>query len=318
MENGSEESRTNRRTFLLQVSATTTVAGAALSATARGKQESPVTPLPTIQLGSHSITRLVAGWNPIGGYSYLGPNMDQHMREYFSEDRTVEFLQRCERNGITAHQFDPSEMMVKVLRRVREAGSGMKFICLHSADSGHGTVEQVAETTDPIAFAHHGGVTDRLFREGKAQQVRDYVKRAHDLGFLAGVSAHNPENIKRIADEDWENDFFMTCFHYLTRLNDHPELEADVKTIGKAFYKSDPEEMSRVVRQVGKPCLAFKILAAGRSGFSRNGVSEAFEYAFQNIKPIDAVIVGMYPRFKDEIGENAELTRRFGQTDVLS
>ena len=48
--------------------------------------------LPTITLGKHSITRLVAGWNPIGGYSYLGPHTDRHMKEYYTADQTVTFL----------------------------------------------------------------------------------------------------------------------------------------------------------------------------------------------------------------------------------
>jgi hypothetical protein len=40
-------------------------------------------------------------------------------------------------------------------------------------------------------------------------------------------------------------------------------------------------------------------------------VERAFRYAFENIKPQDCVIVGMYPRFKDEITENAGLASRF-------
>ena len=66
-------------------------------------------------------------------------------------------------------------------------------------------------------MAHHGGVTDRLFSDGKRKQVHDYVKEAHDRGVLAGVSAHNPDCINRVADEGWEVDFFMTCFYFLTR-----------------------------------------------------------------------------------------------------
>ena len=48
-------------------------------------------------------------------------------------------------------------------------------------------------------MAHHGGVTDVKFAQGKAQEVHDYVKAVHDQGLLAGVSAHNPDNIERVA-----------------------------------------------------------------------------------------------------------------------
>ena len=46
---------------------------------------------------------------------------------------------------------------------------------------------------------------------------------AHDCGVLAGVSAHNPDCIKRVADEGWENDLFMCCFYYVTRPKEEQE-----------------------------------------------------------------------------------------------
>jgi hypothetical protein len=59
--------------------------------------------------------------------------------------------------------------------------------------------------------------------------------------------------------------------------------------------------------------LGFKILAAGRLANDQNSVREAFRFAFQNIKPTDGVIVGMYPRFFDEIRANAQYAREYGK-----
>jgi len=64
-----------------------------------------------------------------------------------------------------------------------------------------------------------------------------------------------------------------------------------------------------VIRQVPRPCLGFKILAAGRRCDSRESVRQAFEFAFQNIKPSDAVIVGMFPKFSDHISANVQNVR---------
>ncbi len=69
--------------------------------------------------------------------------------------------------------------------------------------------------------------------------------------------------------------------------------------------------MTAVVRQVKQPCLAFKILAAGRMGSSQEKVRGAFRFAYENIKPIDGVIVGMFPQFFDEVGANVQLAREF-------
>jgi hypothetical protein len=161
---------------------------------------------------------------------------------------------------------------------------------------------------------HHGGVTDRLFREGKSREVHDFVKRVKDAGVLAGVSAHNPDCIKRVADEDWDVDLFMTCFYNLTRTPEELEKMPPVVTlqIGYSFFTSDPMGMTKVVRQVDQLCLGFKILAAGRMCTSAQKVETAFKFAFEHIKPKDGVIVGMYPRHSDQIRQNAQYTRQFG------
>jgi hypothetical protein len=307
--------RTGRREFLAQLSAAAAASGVALSQTSRAEEPPPADAplLPTIQLGQHRITRLVAGWNPIGGYSYLGPNMSRHMQEYYTPERIAEYLKRCERAGINAHQFSRPEMMAPILKGLRQQGSKMRFICLNSGGT-QAEIQKVVDETHAIAIVHHGGVTDRLFREDKSQEVYDYVKRVHDAGVLAGVSAHNPDNIKRIADEGWPVDLFMCCFYYLTRTSQELEKMPPVVTeqIGYAFFASDPLRMTEVMRQVDQPCLGFKILAAGRKCGHKQTVRAAFQFAFEHVKPTDGVIVGMYPRFSDEITENAQYARQFG------
>ena len=254
-----------RREFLSLVSTVAAGTGMVLSNTSEASEpKSSASALPTIRLGEHEIARLIAGWNPIGGYSYMGPNLNRHMKEYFTPDTIVGFLLRCEKAGINAHQFSRPEAMSEVFQTVRDRGSKMKFICLHSAGPQQMSVEEVVKKTHPIAMVHHGGVTDRLFREGKSTEVHDYVKRAKDAGVLAGVSAHNPDCIKQIADEGWENDLFMNCFYHITR---KPEEEAQMPAVvtvqvGKPFFASDPVAMTAVMRQTDKPCLGIKILAA--------------------------------------------------------
>jgi hypothetical protein len=79
--------------------------------------------------------------------------------------------------------------------------------------------------------------------------------------------------------------------------------------IGYPFFKNDPQVMTRVMREVEHPCLAFKILGGGRLCSNQETVRSAFQFAFENIKPIDAVIVGMFPWYFDEVGANAGYAR---------
>ncbi|MFV1968772.1 MAG: hypothetical protein ACC628_25425 [Pirellulaceae bacterium] len=310
----------DRRHFISHLGRNTAASGivataAPKAAGASAEREASAAPLPTIALGSHQVTRLVVGANPLSGYSYLGPHTDRHMKEYFTVERSVDFLLACERAGINTHQFSYSteNQAPEILSKVRDRGSKMKFFCLARTPD---EIRAVKTAARPIAVVHHGGVTDRRFAEGKSQLVHDFVKAAHDHGLLAGVSAHNPDCIQKVADDGWDVDFFMTCFYFLTRKTFHkpgePKQEPETLYLTYPFYRRDPEIMTRVVRQVDKPCLGFKILAAGRKCSNPSVVRDAFRFAFSNIKPTDGVIVGMYPRFFDEITANAEYTREYG------
>jgi hypothetical protein len=268
--------------------------------------------LPTVRLGPHKVTRLIAGGNPIGGFGHSVPNMSRHMLDYFTLERIIEFLEKCEREGINTWQFDHMEKPNAALRTVRERGSKLNFICLHAERPKDAPIKTVIADMNPIAIVHHGGVTDSLFRSGKAGQVRDFIRKVHDHGVLAGISSHSPDNIKRMADEDWGNDLFMTCFYYVSRPREEQQKLLGKVVVDEPFFESDPDEMTNVIRQVKKPCLAFKILAAGRKCSNQESVEKAFRFAFEHIKPSDAVIVGMYPRFEDEVRLNAGYARKFG------
>ena len=111
-----------------------------------------------------------------------------------------------------------------------------------------------SRSASPIMAAQ----TDIKFAQGKAQEVHDYVKAVHDLGLLAGVSAHNPENIKRVADEGWEVDYFMTCFYFVTRkrlaeMAGKKHEDSNVPLLvdpHHSFLRGDPDVMTAVARQV--------------------------------------------------------------------
>ena len=301
-----------RRDFLRRISSAAAAAAAFGQVGRAAEKQKSLPPMATIQLGKHTISRLVAGWNPVDGHSHSTANLRNAMREYFTPDNTVEFLANCERNGITAWQFDYTDKSVEVIRRRRAQGTKMRFICLHAERKTDVPIKQVLDDTAPIAVVHHGGVTDSLFRSGNSQQVHDFVKKVHDAGMLAGVSAHNPDNIQRIADEGWENDLFMCCFYFVSRPKEEQEKLLGKVAVYEPYFESDPLDMTKVIRQVRQPCLGFKILAAGRLCWSKPSINRAFKFAFSNIKPIDGVIVGMFPRYTDEVSEDAECARTFG------
>ena len=79
--------------------------------------------------------------------------------------------------------------------------------------------------------------------------------------------------------------------------------------IGEIYLQSDPPRMFKVIKASSKPCLAYKVLAAGRKIEKPEQVRQCFETAFSNVKPTDAVIVGMYQQLGDQVGENTGFVR---------
>lgn len=267
--------------------------------------------LPTIQLGPHRVTRLIVGANPVIGVSYQGKLLGQFMTDYFSVDNVVDLIERCLDAGLNTWQTSWHDKIDAALTRLRAGGREFHWILLASGTEPEQvkTWSDAARKHGAMAVVHHGGVSDRLYREGQIEQVREFTQRAADLGVLAGVSAHNPDVIRYVEDAGWKPDLFMTCFYRLTRTPQESAEGMREVPLWSEFLPGDPARMCEAIRAVERPCLAFKILAGGRQSEQPEQTKAAFEYAYSNIKPTDGVIVGMFPKFRDEPTENAALAR---------
>jgi len=157
---------------------------------------------------------------------------------------------------------------------------------------------------------HHGGTTDRRWRAGEQDKIKEFLKAVRDSGVLVGLSTHNPLVLEEVQSQGWDVDFFMTCVYRVTRTDAELVNLLGQRPLGEVYLPQDPPRMYRAVRQTRKPCLAFKILAAGRLTDTPQAIDRAFQLAFDSIKPTDGVIVGMYPRYSDQVRDNAERVRR--------
>jgi len=290
----------SRRSFL--TSAALVAAGSA--------QAAP--PLPTVRLGKYSVTRLIIGANPFYGYSHFNRLYSQHMLEWFTAERVCQTLRQCEQNGINTWQFSQGGRGIEDLQRFRAEGGQLHAILL----SGRPMEEDLAQIPKLaklglVGMVHHGGTTDRRWRAGEQQKIRDFLKAVRDSGVLVGLSTHNPAVVEATEEQGWDIDFYMTCVYYVTRPTEElHKMLGQRPPYGEVFLPDDPPRMYRAVRQSKKTCLAFKVLAAGRVTDSPKQIEEAFRLAYTSIKPQDAVIVGMYPRYSDQVRENTETVRR--------
>ncbi|MBU4272542.1 MAG: hypothetical protein KKA28_11835 [Planctomycetes bacterium] len=273
------------------------------------------TPMPQISLGKYSISRLIVGCHNFDGGSHMltsaGAYMDKEMHAYYTPERVVKTLRRCEEVGINTWQGHERGTLLGCYNRFRKSGGKMYLLGLEGSDED---MKPFAKIEGLIGIAHHGEVTDMLFKQGKLDVVKDRLKRIRDAGLLVGVSTHMPDVVDAVESKGWDLDYFQTCVYErhrdeaaLRKLLGHVPLP-----VNEVYLDTDPPRMFRAIQQTKRPCLAFKILAAGRRTDRRADLEGAFRETFAAIKPTDAVIVGIYDRYYDQAGQNAALVRRFG------
>jgi len=296
----------SRRSFLQSAAGL-----AALSPAAANAAQQPASPtLPKVKFGKTEITRLIIGSNPFFGYSHFNRILDETMREWYTQDRRMEVLHSCERHGIGTWQCHYGPEFPEDFKRYRGEGGKMQIILLASPDLvKKPAMLPEAVKVGPLGIAHHGNVTDDMFRAGQKDKVRDFLKAVRDTGVMVGLSTHNPGVVDTVESEGWDLDYYQTCFYRVTRTAEEARAEYKEAPIGEIYMEKDPERMCRMIRQTKKPCLAFKLFGAGRT-IRPGQVEAAFRFAFANIKPTDPVIVGMFPKYSDQVAENTALVRK--------
>jgi hypothetical protein len=265
--------------------------------------------LPQILLGRHRISRLICGANPFHAGSHLSVFVNHEMRQYYTPEQIFKTLRRCEEVGVNCWQ--DSSGAIDLYRQFVDQGLRMQFIAIAAGDpAGIKKLKQGG----CLALAHHGEVTDSLFKAGKLDEVQDYLKRVRDTGLLVGVSTHMPAVVDAIESKGWDLDYYMTCVYERHRSKEDLErlLGQAPIPVGEVYLPGDPPRMFQAICQTKRPCLAFKILAAGRLSERKEWVERAFRDTLAAIKPADGVIVGIYDRYSDQPAENAAFVRRYG------
>ena len=258
--------------------------------------------MPRVRFGGVEISRLIVGCNPFYGFAHFNAIYGTVMREYYTAERVCDVLHQCARFGINTYNYVDLGRAGQDLDRFESEGGRM-----HLVVQGIGDPAPFHALRKPLAIYHHGGRTDRAYQDGKIDTVRDWCKKVRDLGCLVGVGSHKPEVLALVEDQGWDVDFYAGCVYNVTRTPDEwrKVLNGELPEMaGEVYIQSDPPRMYAFMRQTRKPCFAYKILAAGR--IPENQADAAFTTAFSSIKPTDAIFVGMFPRVKDEVRENAE------------
>ena len=213
------------------------------------------------------------------------------MEDYYTTRQIMADLAQAEQNGINTVLARADKHIMRTLNEYWNAGGTIQWIAQTPKATEYSDLNaylKIISRYHPIAIYHHGGTTDKLYAEGRLNLLQDSLNRIRDLGCAVGIGTHDPQILKHCYTEEYDVDFYVCALYNHTQ---HREL----------YLPSDRDTAVATIKAMSVPVIAIKVLAAGR-----NEPNDAFQFALENIKPTDAMAVGMYTQFQpDQIRQNA-------------
>ena len=254
--------------------------------------------LPTVDFCGLEVTRLVIGANPFGGYSHQNPERDRAMREYHTVERIKETWGRAEAAGInTMITNNETPHVLQAVREYLAGGGRLQWIAQVNGRTKPDVSEAVREAVEIgcRALYFHGAQMDDFYSRRDSRGLGRWCDAARAHGIPVGTAGHDPQTHRWI-DSLGLADFHAVCFFNCGSVHEGG---------GERFRLGDVEPAVATIRAIRKPCIAYKIMGAGRLD-----ARMALEHAFSQIKPTDVVNVGMHRGDKDDIVEENAATVR--------
>ncbi len=264
--------------------------------------------MPQVGFGKSKVSRLIVGGNPISGNSHVSGQLSREMTDYFTASRVKQLLSDCEAAGINTWQSRGDRHIMRLLNEYRLEGGGIQWIAQTASEVADvpRNIDTIADMK-PVGIYHHGSQTDRFWMSGRIEEAHEMLKVIRQTGCLVGLGTHIPEVVDYVESKGWDLDFYMTCLYNLSRTPEEASRVAGRAVQGELFWDPDRERMLTRVRQTAKPCLIFKVYAASRQCASPERMLAALRLAAGYAKPTDCFVIGMFPKYKEQVREDCRL-----------
>ena len=264
--------------------------------------------VPQVDFGRSKVSRLIVGGNPVSGNSHVSGQLSREMTDYFTAARVKQLLSDCEAAGINTWQSRGDRHIMRLLNEYRLDGGNIQWIAQTASEMAdiRRNINTVADMK-PIGIYHHGSQTDKFWMSGRIEEAREMLKVIRQTGCLVGLGTHIPEVVDYVESKGWDVDFYMTCLYNLSRTPREASEIAGSPIQGVLFWDPDREKMLAKVRQTTRPCLIFKVYGAGRQCGSVEQMLAALRVAAVHAKPTDCFVIGMFPKYKEQVRENCRL-----------
>jgi hypothetical protein len=227
------------------------------------------------------------------------------MRRYFTDEKCVETLHLCEECGINTAQLRTDRHIVRILKKYWEEGGKMQWIAQIKPRE-----PDISDIMNDVRMAFDNGATggylqgqvaDTLVQSGRIDLVEEALECIRTNGSTAGIGAHTLEVIVACEKAGLKPDFYMKTLHR----GDYWSAEAQPSHDNS--WSATPKRTVAFMKQVSRPWIAFKVLAAGAIH-----PSEGFKYAFEN--GADFICVGM---FDFQVRENVAIAKKIASPNLV-
>ncbi len=299
-----------RRAFVKSTIVTSAGFATAMQAPAQ-EEPKPAAPapgggLPMGRIGKLQISRLILGGNLLTHYTHSRDlryvySLAAH---YNTDEKILETLAAAEAHGINTVSMHNPPHPISLLRRYRkERGGKIQWIICPTApiEADLSKYRQDLESLakDGCEAIYVWGVhADALANERKWELIGKAVEAAKEFGVPSGVGAHSLDVLRGCEKEGIKADFYLKTFHH-HNYPSGPKPEQINKPYQEypGYWCSNPQETAEFMKEVDKPWIAYKTMAAGAIP-----PQNAFRYAF--LHGADFILAGM---FDYEIEEDAKL-----------
>lgn len=261
--------------------------------------------MPAGKIGKLVVSRLVSGGNLISGWAHSRDlvYVPSLMRNYNTDEKVMDTLQLLEEHGINTIIADPSERPFRIFGKYwKERGGKIQWIAEgHPKPDDWKTNIQKSIDFGASAVYVQGVIGDRWLRENRLDLLGKCVDLVKSQGLPGGIGAHLIDVIVKSEENHYNPDFYVKTLHHTRYWSCRRADQAQdvIDNTADNYWDMDPDRTVACMRQVNKPWIAFKVLAAGAIR-----PESGFRFAYES--GADFLCVGM---FDFQVAYNARVAR---------
>jgi uncharacterized membrane protein YphA (DoxX/SURF4 family) len=258
--------------------------------------------LPKGKIGSHEISRLVAGGNLVGGWAHARDLIyaSSLFKAYNTEKKVYETLMLAEQAGINTINIGfPTNALIAKYKKA--TGSKIKVISqVHpdlEKDDYYVNIDKAIDFGVDIVQIQ-GNQVDWLVRDDRIDVVEKMMDHIRRQGYVAGLASHTVDALIATEEAGIIPDYYMKTMHHDKYWSAHPmENRVPFEVDGKNYLDHNkfhnncfclfPDRTAEFVERATVPVMGFKVLAAGAIE-----PKDGFNWAFE--KGADFICVGMF------------------------